>query len=102
MRREIKSNLDQIRQLCRNNSVSALYLFGSGLNESLAHFRDVDFAVIFSDKLDPLQRGEAYFSLKYQLEELLRKEVDLVSYPSIKNAVFKESVDVNKVIVYAA
>jgi predicted nucleotidyltransferase len=102
MRKEIQNNLQEIWKLCKAGSVKELYLFGSGLHDSLPTFRDIDLAVVFSEDMDPVQRGEAYFNLKYQLEDLLNKEVDLVSYPAIKNTVFKALVDGSKEIIYAA
>ena len=62
---------------------------------------DVDFLVVF----DKSRRASAFlqfFEFKEGLEALLGREVDLVTYNSIRNPVFKHAVDETKLLVYAA
>lgn len=62
----------------------------------------MDFAVLFSEELPPLEHGEAFFLLKDELEDLFSKEIDLISYRVVKNPVFKRELDETKVELYAA
>lgn len=98
----VRMNLEQIKLLCEKNSVSELYLFGSGLTNEMTENSDVDFAVVFKENLSPIERGDAFFALLESLELLLEKRVDLISYRVIKNPIFKQAIDNTKLSVYAA
>lgn len=102
MREEIKNKFSSIRELCESHAVKELYLFGSATDKNALDINDFDFTVLFMSDLDPLLRGEFYFSLKSQLEKLLERSVDLVSYSTIRNPVFKQAVDESKLKIYAA
>jgi predicted nucleotidyltransferase len=101
----IKLNPNQHQQLnsiCKRHSVANLFLFGSALSNSFSETSDMDFAVLFSEELSPLEHGEAFFALKDELEALFMRKVDLVSYRVVKNPIFKRELDETKVEVYAA
>jgi len=91
-----------ISSICKRLSVKNLFLFGSAVTGTFQSSSDVDFAVLFSEELSPLEHGEAFFSLKDELENLFSREVDLVSYRVVKNPVFKRELDETKVELYAA
>ena len=98
----VEDRIDELKSICIKNKVIELYLFGSAASDYLSESSDLDFAVLFSDNLSPLEHGSAYFSLKDDLEELFNREIDLVSYRVVKNAVFKEQLDQTKISLYAA
>ena len=91
----------QIVALCEKHKVLQLYVFGSILTDKFNKDSDVDFTVIFDrDSLPLLVYGENYFEFKFALEDLLKRDVDLVLYDSIKNPYFKRNLDRNKELVY--
>jgi predicted nucleotidyltransferase len=91
----------QIIALCEKHKVLQLYVFGSILTDRFNKDSDVDFTVIFDRSALPLLvYGENYFDFKFALENLLKREVDLVVYDSIKNPYFKRNLDRNKELVY--
>lgn len=92
----------KIAALCEKHKVSDLYLFGSALTENFNVDSDLDFAVIFNEKLSPLEHGESFFNLLNDLESLFAKKIDLLAYRAIKNPVFKQELDNTKVPIYAA
>ena len=97
----IKRNMAQIIALCEQHKVLALYVFGSVLTESFNKNSDVDFTVIFDRKSLPLRvYGDNYFNFKFALEDLLKREVDLVEYNAVKNPYFKEELDETKQLIY--
>ncbi|WKN40807.1 nucleotidyltransferase family protein [Tunicatimonas pelagia] len=98
----IKENIERLTAICQLNHVVELYLFGSAASGKFADSSDLDFAVLFSESLSPLEHGDAFFSLKEDLEELFGREVDLLSYRVVKNPIFKEELDKAKVTLYAA
>ena len=91
----------QIAALCEKHKVLQLYVFGSILTEKFTKDSDVDFTVIFDRKSLPLLvYGENYFEFKFALEDLLKRDVDLVEYNAIKNPYFKEELDETKQLIF--
>ena len=76
-------------------------MFGSVLTEKFNEHSDIDFTVVFDkDALPLLVYGENYFHFKFALEDLLKRDVDLVEYNAIKKPYFKEELDETKQIIY--
>ncbi len=98
----IENKKDSLKLICEKNFVSELYLFGSGLSTKFNHNSDIDFAVIFTPSLTPIQQGEAFLNLLTDLQFLFDREIDLISYRVIKNPIFKKEVDETKITLYAA
>ena len=98
----IRRNIEQSAALCKKHKVLQLFVFGSVLTERFGRDSDVDFTVVFDrEALDqPLAYGANYFDFKSALEELLKRDVDLVVYHSIKNPYFKRNLDRTKELVY--
>ena len=99
--RLIKRNMAQIVALCEKHKVMQLYVFGSILTGKFNKNSDIDFTVVFDKDALPLSvYGENYFHFKFALEDLLKRDVDLVEYNAIKNPYFKEELDETKQIIY--
>jgi len=103
MIRLIEENREAIRDLCTKYRVHRLEVFGSALTEKSFHSEtsDIDFLVEFL----PLRQGEyadTYFGLLEALEELFDRHVVLVMPGAIKNPYFLESVNRNRMVLYAA
>ncbi len=94
--------LQLLHKICKKHFVSNLFLFGSAVSDSFSAASDMDFAVLFSEELSPLEHGEAFFALKDDLEALFLREVDLISYRVVTNPIFKRELDETKVELYAA
>ena len=87
----------QIVALCEKHKVLQLYVFGSILTDKFNKDSDVDFTVIFDRDALPLL---VYFDFKFALEDLLKRDVDLVEYNAVKNPYFKEELDETKQLIY--
>ena len=97
----IRRNMAQIIALCEKHKVLQLYVFGSILTDKFNKDSDVDFTVIFDRSALPLLvYGENYFDFKFALEDLLKRDVDLVEYNAVKNPYFKEELDETKQLIY--
>lgn len=92
---------NQLELICKKHLVANLFLFGSAVSASFSASSDLDFAVLFSENLSPIEYGEAFFRLKEDLENLFLRKVDLVSYRVVKNPIFKKELDDTKVLLYA-
>jgi predicted nucleotidyltransferase len=59
----------------------------------------VDLVVDF-ENIDVLEYGDNYYDLKFSLETILKRKVDLLEEKAVKNPYFKQSLNQNKVLIY--
>jgi len=90
---------DQIRSLCIANKVKSLFAFGSVTGAGFNQTSDVDM-VVDIDNSNPLDYADSYFSLKFSLEKLFKRPVDLLEEKSIKNPFIKKEIETTKVLIY--
>jgi uncharacterized protein len=95
----LNQHIDQIRHLCESNRVISLFAFGSVTNDSFHAESDIDLIVEIED-IDPLSYSDHYFDLKFKLEDLLNRQIDLLEHKAIRNPFFKQQVDSSKVLLY--
>lgn len=95
----IEKNRDKIRALCTQHKVSRLFVFGSVLTDKFKKSSDVDFVVDF-DGVELYEYADNYFDLKTSLENLLKRQVDLLEEKAIKNPYLRRSIDASKQIIY--
>jgi predicted nucleotidyltransferase len=60
---------------------------------------DIDLVVDFDEK-DPFIYTDLYFNLKSKLEDLLKRQVDLLEERGIKNRFFRQQLESTKVPLY--
>jgi len=92
-------NLKEIQKLCKSNRVKSLFAFGSVVREDYNDESDIDLVVDF-DESDPMKYTDLYFHLKDELENLLKRHIDLLEDRAIKNKVFRRQLDNTKVKLY--
>ena len=80
----ITLNIDKIKVLCDEYHVKTLFVFGSVARDELKPTSDIDLVVDIDSK-DPLTYSDDYFGLKFQLEQLLKRQIDLLELRAIKN-----------------
>lgn len=81
--------------------MSELFVFGSALGDSFNEESDIDFVVDFSD-VSLEDYADNYFDLKFSLERILKRDVDLLERKAIRNPYLLESIDSTKQLVYEA
>jgi predicted nucleotidyltransferase len=89
-----------IDRLCEKYGVANFAVFGSALRENFANDSDIDCVIEFVVKDE--NYFERYFDLKFELEDLFGRNVDLVVEKAIRNPYFKREMDETKKLVYAA
>lgn len=82
----------EISNLCSQHKVRRLYAFGSVLTGGFGGDSDIDFFVDFQN-VDLNHYADNYFSLKFSLEDMLNRPVDLLEEKTIKNPYFKNVVE---------
>ena len=90
---------NEINALCVNHKVKSLYAFGSVLTPNLYTNSDIDLIVDFK-VIDLKDYADNYFNLKFSLQDLLNRPVDLLEEQAIKNPYFKQVVNQTKELVY--
>ncbi|MCR8557710.1 nucleotidyltransferase domain-containing protein [Mucilaginibacter sp. BJC16-A38] len=97
--KELKDHIEQIKQLCNAYHVRSLFAFGSVVSNNLKSTSDIDLIVDIDSK-DPIDYTDNYFALKFQLEQILNRPVDLLEDKALKNPFLKKQIDNTKVLVY--
>jgi len=92
--------LPLITSLFEKHKIKDAYLFGSALSDNFDEKSDVDFLVNFDDDLDPLEKGELLWNLRFSLEDDLNRPVDLITETSLKNPYFIEELSETKQKIY--
>jgi len=95
----IQTHSNQIIQLCRKYKVKSLYAFGSVNTDQFNEESDVDLLVDFQE-IDPIDYADNYFDLKFALEDLFQRSVDLLEEKALKNPFLKQAIDQSKMQVY--
>jgi predicted nucleotidyltransferase len=90
---------NQIQRVCERHRVKTLYSFGSVNTKKFTQDSDIDFVVDFKIE-DPIEYTDNYFELKFELEKIFNRQIDLLESKAIKNPFLKESIDKTKVLVY--
>ena len=95
----IDQNIKTIRDLCTKHKVSRLFVFGSVLTNKLKKNSDIDLIVDFRD-VDVYDYADNYFDLKFALENIFKRNVDLLEDKAINNPYLRQSIDSTKQLIY--
>ena len=95
----IDQNISTIRDLCTKHKVSRLFVFGSVLTNKLKKNSDIDLIVDFRD-VDVYDYADNYFDLKFSLENIFKRNVDLLEDKAINNPYLRQSIDSTKQLIY--
>jgi len=95
----IDSNKDQLITLCKKHKVNTLFAFGSVLTNKFDHNSDIDLIVDFQE-VDLYEYADNYFDLKHSLEQIFKREVDLLEAKAINNPFLKKSIEAKKKLIY--
>jgi|SRR6187402_1880073 predicted nucleotidyltransferase len=97
----IEKHTSEIQKLCAEHKVKKLYAFGSALTPRFSSNSDIDFIVDFESQ-DVDHYADNYFNLKFALEEIFKRRIDLLEEKAINNPYFKEAIENQRQILYGA
>lgn len=97
----LESYIGEIRLLCQKNRVKSLYVFGSVLTDRFTDKSDIDL-IVDIDSIDPLEYSDFYFNLKFALEELFKRGIDLLESRALKNPYLIDNINQSKTLLYAS
>jgi predicted nucleotidyltransferase len=92
--------LPKVVYLLVKHKVKDAYLFGSVLTNKFDLDSDVDFLINFEEGLNPILKGDLWWSLHDSLRDVLNREVDLISEKSLKNPYFIKDINRTKNKIY--
>jgi len=95
----VEINIDKIRDLCAKHKVGKLFAFGSVLTNKFKQDSDIDLIVDFKG-VDLYDYADNYFDLKYSLENIFKRNVDLLEDKAINNPYLRQSIDSSKQLIY--
>ncbi len=90
---------EQIVVFYRKHYIRKLSLFGSILRDDFGPDSDVDVLVEFDPEDVP---GLAFFGMKEELDEVLGRSVDLLTYASLRNPFLRHQILKNQQVIYVA
>ena len=101
---EITSNMQKIIDLCKKMEIKSLSVFGSAARDTdFAENSDIDFIIEYDqDKAGLPPDNFDYFDLWFGLEDITGRKVDLVVGHAIRNKYFRQSIEEDKIQLYAA
>jgi predicted nucleotidyltransferase len=88
-----------ISNLCRQYKVKTLYAFGSVLTNKFNKNSDVDLIVDFQE-IPVEDYADNYFDLKFSLQDVFKRPIDLLEEQAIKNPYFRQSLEQKKQLIY--
>lgn len=101
MESALQLDLEAIAHACEKHGVTRLRVFGSALTDRFDPLAsDIDFLVDFAP--DNPNLFHDYFDLKFELEEITGRPVDLVDASAVRNPYFKASAFSSAQDLYAA
>lgn len=100
MKRSISNKIELLKPIFQSHKVEKAYLFGSATTEKFSAQSDIDLLVTFQDNIDPLEKGELWWSLYDSLRIHFNREIDLITENSLKNPYFIEEVNNTKQLIY--
>ncbi len=96
----IKKHRKELDKACSAFKVDELYAFGSILTDKFNPESDIDFIVSIMS-YDPIEYAENYFELKFELERIFKRKIDLLEQKAIRNKTFEHLINKQKMLVYA-
>jgi uncharacterized protein len=90
---------DEIQGICRKYQAKSLVAFGSAVSDEFDDNSDIDFLLELVDTENGLSR---YMNIKFELEALFNRSVDIVMPKAIKNELIRNCIFSDVRELYAA
>ena len=101
MNKVLSDKIEELKQLCILYNVSTMHAFGSVCTDRFNDKSDIDLLISFNN-LSVEQYTDNYFDLHYKLQDLFKREIDLLTENSLSNPYFIKGVEQTKQLIYAA
>ena len=96
---DFKNYQSEINRICKKHRVKSLTVFGGALSDQFDESSDIDFFL----ELETAEGGiNRFMNIKFELEKLFTRPVDLVMPKAVKNKRLKDYMFSNTRNLYAA
>ena len=95
----LEQHSTDIKKLCDSHKVKSLYAFGSVLTDKFNIGSDIDLIVDF-EPIDVSTYADNYFDLKFSLQDIFHRSIDLLEEKTISNPYFRQVISENRRLVY--
>ncbi len=95
----LDKHIVDINKLCSDLNVKRLYAFGSILTNKFGAESDIDLVVDFNP-IDISIYAENYYNLKFSLQSILNRPIDLLEDNAIKNPYFRQNLNETRKLIY--
>ena len=102
MQKILENKKEDLKNICSSLGVKRLYAFGSVVSDKFRDDSDIDFLISFIESLSIQQYTDNYFALHYELRNLFKREIDIVTERTLSNPYFIESINETKELIYEA
>lgn len=97
----IKNSLEEIIGSCKKHHVKSLEIFGSAVRNDFNKNSDVDFIYEFhKKKIAELDYADNYFEFLFSLQNILKRNIDLIPGKKIKNPYLLNQINNEKIKIY--
>lgn len=96
---KLPDHIADISTLCATHGVRHLYAFGSALTDKFDSESDIDLLVDFLP-LNAIDYADNYYDLKFALESILHRKIDLLEEKALKNPYFLKAIENSKYLIY--
>ena len=97
--KRLEKYMTEIVELCKQYKVKTLYAFGSVLTRRFNKNSDIDLVVDFQGVV-PEKYFDNYCDFKFSLENIFKRDVDLLEEKAIRNPVLRRVIDREKQLIY--
>jgi len=84
----------------QSHKIKNAYVFGSALGDEFNKNNDIDLLINFEENIEPLERGDLWWSLYENLQDLFHRKIDLITEASLKNKYFIQELNNTKKLIY--
>jgi uncharacterized protein len=98
----IEENKEKIISTCNRHKLKYLYVFGSAARATDSTEKsDIDFLYAFDkEKIEFDEYADNCFEFRFSLEDLLKRNIDLVPEEKLTNPYLIKSIDRDKIKIY--
>lgn len=101
MNKIISDKIDKIKEICKKHNVKEMYVIGSVVSDNFTPDSDIDFLIKFND-ISIKEYTDNYFELHQKLHQIFNRNIDLITYKSLRNLFFIQSINASKQLLYAS
>ena len=100
MKKSLSEKIKLLKPIFQLHKVEKAYLFGSATTLTFTSESDIDLLITFQENIDPLEKGELWWSLYDSLRVHFNRDIDLITESSLRNPYFIEEVNNTKQLIY--